>query len=232
MLQIKDLKINTKDGKEIIEKANLVLSAGQIVKLTGENGSGKTSFLNAIFKHFDYDIVSGDVLLSGGGDEVAAKSILSSQTFEMVRSGMYLGQQFVPEIQGVSNIKFLYKAFQNIYPEDKKNIIDFKNELEKYCDDFEIDKTLLSRDINFGFSGGQKKIFEMLHILALKPKYIFLDEIDSGVDEFSKIKIYNIINHIQRTGAAFLITSHDTNIKDYIDFDAEYIIENKILKAC
>lgn len=222
MLQIKNLKIDNNTGLTLIEEASFVLGRGEIIKLEGVNGSGKTTLLNAIFKNPDYIINNGDIIL----DE---KSILGLQTFEMVRHGMYLGLQFSPEIHGVSTIKFLYKAFQNIYKEDKKSIIDFKKELEEKCNMFSLDKSFLSRDLNLDYSGGQKKQASLIYVLALMPKYIFLDEPDSGVDAESLTRVYEVINYMKENGSAILLTSHNSESNNNLIFDRVYRIENKKL---
>lgn len=222
MLEIKNIKIESGDEKVIVEKASIVLNVGEIIKLEGVNGSGKTTFLNAIFKNPDYKIVDGDILLE-------EKSVLNFETFEMVRNGMYLGLQFSPEIQGVSTIKFLYKAFQNINKENKKSILDFKKELEEKCDMFSLDKSFLSRDLNVNYSGGEKKQASLIYVLALMPKYLFLDEPDSGVDTESISKTYKVINYMKENGSGVLLTSHSNESDKNLNFDRVYIIEDKIL---
>lgn len=235
MLEIKNLKveINNNDTKSnfvavdniLIQDASFTLTAGQIVKLEGANGSGKTTLLNAIFKNTSYRISSGDIILNG-------KSILNLETYELARLGLYLGLQFVPEIQGLSTIKFLYKAFQNTHTYQDKNktksIIDFKKELEEKCDLFSLDKNFLSKDLNVGYSGGEKKQASLIYILALMPKYIFLDEADSGVDKESVEKIYKVINYLKEKDSAILITSHNVNLEKYVSFDSIYYLNDKI----
>ncbi len=222
MLQIKNLKVENNTGMTLIEEASFIMNLGEIVKLEGMNGSGKTTLLNAIFKNPDYRIVSGDIILN-------EKSVLGFETFEMVRAGMYLGLQFSPEIQGVSTIKFLYKAFQNIYKENKKSILDFKKELEEKCDMFYLDKSFLSKDLNLDYSGGQKKQASLIYALALMPKYLFLDEPDSGVDTESLAMVYKVVNYMKENGSAILLTSHNTETDNNLSFDRVYRIENKKL---
>lgn len=246
MLEIKNLKISINKEKNnenksgdfvmessaeniLIQDVSLFLKKGEIIKLEGANGSGKTTLLNAIFKNENYKIISGDILLEN-------KSILNSETFELARLGMYLGLQFVPEIQGLSTIKFLYKAYENINKnkESEKvkllNIVDFKKELEVKCDMFGLDKSFLSKDLNVGYSGGEKKQATLIYILALMPKYLFLDEPDSGVDKGSVENIYKIINYLKDNGSGVLITSHNTEIGKHINFDRVYKLQDK--KIC
>ncbi len=239
MLEIKNLKISINKEKNnenkssdfvmeniLVEDASLFLKEGEIIKLEGANGSGKTTLLNSIFKNENYNIVAGDIVFNN-------KSILKLETFEMARLGMYLGLQFIPEIQGLSTIKFLYKAYENINKTSEKillNIVDFKKELEVKCDMFGLDKSFLSKDLNVGYSGGEKKQATLIYILALMPKYLFLDEPDSGVDKESVEKIYKIINYLKNNGSGVLITSHNTEIDKHINFDRTYKLEDK--KIC
>lgn len=228
MLQIKDLKIENDSEQVLIGNANFVMEPGEIIKISGENGSGKTTLLSAIFKNPNYKITSGNIVLTR---EVEKIDLTSLETHEMVRCGLYLGLQFIPEISGVSTIKFLYKSYQNVHGDKNefKSIIDFKNSLVLECVKYELDKTFLERGLNYKYSGGEKKIATIIYILALRPKYIFLDEIDSGVDELNKIKIYTIINSLKGFGASILLTSHNSDIDKYINFNKVYKIEDKIL---
>jgi Fe-S cluster assembly ATP-binding protein len=240
MLEIKNLKIainkeiSIEDKNSIfnvenilIQDASLTLKEGEIIKLEGVNGSGKTTLLSAIFKNPSYKIVDGDIILDN-------KSVLDLDTHELARLSMYLGLQFIPEISGLSTIKFLYKAYENINKDLEKskliNIVDFKKELEIKCDMFALDKNFLAKDLNVGYSGGEKKQATLIYILALMPKYLFLDEPDSGVDKESVEKIYKVINYMRDQGSAILITSHNTVIDKHINFDEVYKIENK--KIC
>ena len=245
MLQIKDLKIENESKQVLIENANFEMLPNKIIKIRGENGSGKTTLLSSIFKNPNYKIASGDIILNekskdaredirdvAGIEKMTETNLTNLETQEIVRLGLYLGLQFIPEISGVSTIKFLYKSYQNVHGDKNefKSIIDFKNNIVLECAKYELDKSFLERDLNYKYSGGEKKIATIIYILALKPKYIFLDEIDSGVDEINKIKIYKIINSLKDSGASILLTSHNSEIDKYINFDRVYKIEDKILK--
>lgn len=225
MLEIKNLKIKLAedpDNKSIIENATFAMNAGEIILLEGVNGSGKSSLLNAIFKNPKYSTASGEVLL----DE---KNITELDTHEIARSGLYLALQHAPEIAGVSTIKFLYRAYENVNKnEKKKSIVELKNFLEGKCEEYDLDKTLLSRDTNVGFSGGEKKQAELLHILALAPLYVFMDEPDSGVDKEAVNKVYKVINDLAKSGASILITSHNANVQN-LNITKRYIIKDKTI---
>ncbi len=222
MLEIKNLKIKlSQDSSSII--ANFSMDRNEIVLLEGSNGSGKSSLLNSIFKNPKYTVTEGDILLDDN-------SILNLDTHEISRSGLYLALQIVPEIAGVSTIKFLYKAYENVTKDEKKkSIIELKTELESECEKYGLDKSLLMRDVNVGFSGGEKKQAELLHILALRPKYIFMDEPDSGVDTEAVSKVYEVINDLAKNGSSIMITSHNSNINN-LNITKRYIIKDKVLQ--
>ncbi len=222
MLEIKNIKIShITENKNLVSDASICLERGQIVLLSGANGSGKSSFLYGVFKHPDYIIDSGSMIL----DDI---DIINYKTDELARAGMFLAMQHVPEISGVKLVQFLYKAYKYIYIDNKESIIDFNKKLLSYCEVYNIDKKFLQRDLNVGFSGGEKKQVELLHLLALTPKYALLDEPDSGVDKESIDKILKVISDMStgenKTG--FMIISHSDAIKSSLKIDAEYVMSD------
>lgn len=225
MLEIKNLKIKLSEeleNKSIIENATFDMDKGEIILLEGSNGSGKSSLLNVIFGNPKYTILSGEILLDG-------KDITTLDTDEIARKGLYLAMQHAPEIAGVSTIKFLYRAYENVNKDEKKkSIVELKSFLEEKCELYGLDKTLLSRDTNVGFSGGEKKQAELLHVLALSPNYVFMDEPDSGVDKDAVNKVYKVINDLAKSGTAILITSHNANVEN-LNITKRYTLKDKII---
>ena len=229
MLNINKLKINSVEGnKSLVTEASLEVAEGQIVLLEGVNGSGKSTILNAIMHNPNYVIESGKVFV---GDT----DVTDYSTDKLARLGVYISMQHSPEIEGVSTIKMLYKAYKFVNQKDGDtetqkglSITEFKNELEAKCKTFELDTSLLMRDVNVGFSGGQKKQADLMHMLALEPKVILMDEPDSGVDREAVTKVYAVINYFKNKGAAILLTSHNEKIKD-LHINKTYKIENKIV---
>ena len=141
----------------------------------------------------------------------------------------------VPEIEGVSLIQLLHKAISKQKYNNKNeggsrsqmSILDLNKELNKYCEEFGIDKSFIQRDLNYKMSGGEKKQSELLHMLVLRPKYILLDEIDSGVDRESIDKIYQVVNYLKDThGTGFIIVSHHTDVSIYTNVSKAYVVEN------
>ncbi len=230
-LKIENLKVKLNEGdKEIISDASFELNAGEIILLNGENGSGKSSLLSAIFKHPNYNIESGEILLDNEGKTI---DLTNLKTFEIAKHGLYLSLQHVPEIEGVNLLQFLYRSYKNVSEENNLSVLDFNKELQSFCDKYEINQDFLKRDLNVGFSGGEKKQAEMMHLFALKPKFVFMDEIDSGVDKEAIKKVFKIINDFNKEhGVAFCIISHREKLEDLIKIDRSYEMKDGKLNLC
>lgn len=220
MIKISNLKVSN-NGNTIIENASLEAVTGEAIVIEGANGSGKSSLLSAIFKNPEYKIESGVIELEG-------EDITSAPTHEMIKKGMYLGLQNVPEISGATNLKLLYQFYKNVHG-DKLPMLDFKKNLEKLCDKFDLNKDFLKREINVGFSGGEKKQVELLHILSVMPKVIFLDEPDSGVDKEAVKKVFSVMSYMIDNGSIVIFTSHLDNFFD-LKIAKVYEIKDKICK--
>jgi Fe-S cluster assembly ATP-binding protein len=219
-LKVKNLKVKLNElDKEIISDASFELNAGEIILLNGENGSGKSSLLSAIFKHPNYNIESGKIIL----EDKEEIDLTNLKTFEIAKHGLYLSLQHVPEIEGVNLLQFLFRSYKNVSPENNLSVLDFNKELISFCDKYEINPEFLKRDLNVGFSGGEKKQAEMMHLFALKPKFVFMDEIDSGVDKEAIKKVFKIINDFNKEkGTAFCIISHREGIEDLVNISRHY----------
>lgn len=222
MLEIKNLKVVSAESHNVlIESANLRMQEGRAYVLEGRNGSGKSSLMNAIMGHPGYEIIDGQI--SVDDREVKVNSVADS-----VKADIYMAMQHVPEIEGVSLIQLLHKSIGK--RGNGMNILELNKTLESYCEEFGIDKSFVQRDLNYKMSGGEKKQAELLHLLALAPQYILIDEIDSGVDKSSIDKIFKVLNYLLARGSSLLIVSHHTNIDEYLEVEAKYSIENKILQ--
>jgi len=226
-LEVKNLKVELLDNsKEIVKEANFFIEKGEAVSVTGKNGSGKSSLLSAIFKHPNYEITAGEIILEKDNEKI---DLTNLKTFEIAKQGLYLSLQHVPEIEGVNLLQFLYRSYKNMSENNDLSVLDFNRKITEFCDKYEISTEFLKRDLNVGFSGGEKKQAEMLHLFALKPNFVFMDEIDSGVDKAAIKKVFNIINDLRNEGTAFCIISHRDNLEDLIKIDRVYEMKDGVL---
>ena len=226
MLEIKSLKIETSEGKQVIQEASFEVAPGTITIISGVNGSGKSSLLSGMLGHPKYKVPSGQIILDG-------VDITNYKTEAKAKLGMYLAQQFVPAIEGVTLIQLLYKAVTNSQSLSKLgdiSILELNKSLESYCEEFALDKAFLTRELNVGLSGGEKKQAMLLSLLALVPKYIFLDEADSGMDSEAVEKLFKVIKYLQaKHNSAFVIVTHSKVFASELGSDQELIIQNQCL---
>tara|TARA_Y100000310_G_scaffold77162_1_gene73719 strand:- start:5060 stop:5725 length:666 start_codon:yes stop_codon:yes gene_type:complete len=218
MLEIKNLHVEAEE-KEILKGINLKLEKGKIYVLIGPNGSGKTTFANALMGNPKYKISSGKILFN-------EENITNLPVNERAKKGLFLSFQFPVEVPGVTISNFLRTAYNNI-KENKISFLDFQKLLEKKAKDLDIDKKFLGRYLNENFSGGEKKKMEILQMLVLDPKFIILDETDSGLDSNSLKKVSKGINNFMDKEKCVLIITHHKEILDYIKNDEIFKIFNK-----
>ncbi len=222
-LEIKNLKVEIEDSV-VVRDASLSVASGQVHILMGLNGSGKSSLLNAVMGHPSYKISEGEIVL----DE---REITNLKTDEKAKAGLFLSMQHIPEIAGVTMASFLHRAHRALKGGDV-SVFDFYKILEKKARDLDIDTGLLNRELNVGFSGGEKKQAELLQLVALAPKFALLDEIDSGVDADASVKIFNGIKKLAADGTGFILVTHYNTILDHITPDFVHIMhEGKIIHS-
>lgn len=222
-LTIKNLTVS-REGKSIINDVSLEVRGGEIHLILGPNGSGKSTLLNAIMGHPLYKIGSGKITLD---DE----DITAIATEEKAIKGMFLSMQHLPTVDGVTMLSFLHRAYRLI----KKNeisVLDFYKTIETKVKEFNLDEKLLKRSVNVGFSGGEKKQGEIIQMLALLPSFALLDEIDSGVDIDSLVKVFAGIERLRKEGTGFIIVSHLGTILEKISPDRVSIMKDgKIVRT-
>ena len=224
-LKIENLHVSI-DDKEILKGINLTVNSNEIHALMGPNGNGKSTLLAAIMGHPKYNVTSGSITLDG-------KDVFSMSVDERSRAGLFLAMQYPLEIDGVSNQDFLRTAMSS-HQEKNVGLYDFIVNCEKATEELKMDKNLIHRSLNVGFSGGEKKKNEVLQIKLLKPKFIILDEIDSGLDVDSlKIVAKNIVKYKEENkDIAILIITHLTKILEYIKPDYVHVLgDGHILKT-
>ncbi len=223
-LEIKDLYVSIND-KVILKGFNLIVNSGEIHVIMGPNGVGKSTLSKVIMGETSYKIESGSILFDD-------KDITNMTVDERARLGLFLGMQSPLEIEGVTNADFLRNALSNKLGKDFK-LFDFIKELEKTTSYLQMDKDMIHRDVNFGFSGGEKKKNEILQMYMLKPQMVILDEVDSGLDVDSlKIVGENVMNYYRKANPGILLITHYQRLLDYIKPDYVHIlIDGKIQKS-
>ena len=223
MLEIKNLHVEFKD-KEILKGVNLTLEPGKVHALMGPNGSGKSTLAHVLAGDPRYNVVSGKILLNG-------KDITKSNPNERAKLGLFLSFQNPVEIEGVKLSTFLRQAYNSLNKK-KLSILEFNELLNKKAEELKIPKEFLSRYLNKGFSGGEKKKAEILQLLVLNPKIAILDEVDSGTDVDALKIVARAINKINKsTGMTILIITHYNRILKYLKPDKVFVmIDGKVVK--
>ena len=210
------------EGKEILKGINLTISSNETVALLGPNGHGKSTLLNVLMGHPKYVVTKGSVTLDG-------KNVLELSTDERARLGLFLAMQNPPEVPGVNNADFL-RAAVNARNEKSISTYKFYKLLDEATKEVKVPFDLATRSLNEGFSGGEKKINEILQMLLLKPQLILLDEIDSGLDVDAIQVVSDVIKKVQGEGSGFLVISHYARLFNLINpTRAAVMINGKIV---
>jgi Fe-S cluster assembly ATP-binding protein len=209
LLKIDNLSVMI-NNKQILNNYNLEIKPGEVHAIMGPNGSGKSTLSKTIMGDQHYKITNGSIFFDD-------KNINDLKTDERARLGIFLAMQSPIEIEGVSNSDFLRTAL-SIKNEGKLNLYEFVKKTEAITNDLVMDKNMLHRSVNVGFSGGERKKNEILQMKLLEPKLIILDEIDSGLDIDSLRIVAQNINDYRNThpDTAILIITHHQSILDYI----------------
>jgi len=227
MLQIKDLHAGI-DGKEILRGIDLEIKPGEVHAIMGPNGSGKSTLSSVIAGNETYEVLKGDILLEG-------ESILEMAPDERAHKGIFLSFQYPIEIPGVSTTNFIKTAInqkrkaqglEDLPAKDMLKMIREKSAL------LEMDSKFLSRSLNEGFSGGEKKRNEIFQMAMLEPKLAILDETDSGLDIDALKIVANGVNRLKSEANAVIIITHYQRLLDYIIPDFVHVLHNgKIVKS-
>jgi Fe-S cluster assembly ATP-binding protein len=207
VLKITNLHVAVKD-KEILKGVNLTLNEGETLALLGPNGHGKSTLLAAIMGNPNYTVTQGSITL----DE---KDILAMSVDQRSKAGIFLAMQYPSEIPGVNSADFL-KAAMNAHREKPMSLFEFYNKLQKTYKEMGIPFEMSNRNLNEGFSGGEKKRNEILQMKLLDPKFALLDEIDSGLDVDAMQVVASAIKEEQGKGRGFLVVSHYARLYDMI----------------
>ena len=227
MIEINNLCAKIKDtDKEILKGVSLNIKPGEVHAIMGPNGTGKSTLSKVILGNYMYEVTNGDILFSG-------ESIIKLPVYERARKGIFLCMQDPTVIDGVSNSEFLRTALGEVNGE-KVNLYTFIKSMEDTMKKVELDSSMLHRSLNKGFSGGEKKKNEILQMILLKPKFIILDELDSGLDVDSlRIVCENINDYLKENpDVSVLIITHYTRVLKYIKPSYVHVMrDGKIVKT-
>ncbi|AVM61121.1 MULTISPECIES: Fe-S cluster assembly ATPase SufC [unclassified Actinomyces] len=218
-LQINNLHVQvaTNDGpKPILKGATLTVSSGTVHAIMGPNGSGKSTLAYSIAGHPDYEVTDGEVLLDG-------QDLLEMSVDERARAGLFLAMQYPVEVPGVTVANFLRTAKTAIDGQAPK-VRTWVKEVGQAMERLRMDPSFAQRDVNAGFSGGEKKRFEILQMELLRPRFAVLDETDSGLDIDALRIVSEGVNRLHATtDAGFLLITHYTRILRYIKPDHVHV---------
>ena len=223
MIDIKNLDVKVWE-KEIMNNISLSFVTLKNYLVLGRNGSGKSSMTNFLMGNPVYEYQSGNI-------EIDGQNLLTLEADKRSNAGIFLSFQNVPEIIWVN----LWEYLRIIYNNHLKNISPntpvlspfvFKRFIKKFLTDLEIDEKFLSRDLNVGFSGGEKRKIELLQASLLEPKYIILDEIDSGLDVDAFKVVSGLIKKIDTQKNSIIVITHHFKIIDYVNFDKVYVLKD------
>lgn len=225
MLKINNLSAKVvSTGTCIINKLNLEIGDGEIHAIMGPNGTGKSTLSKVIMGHYQYEIVDGEIYFND-------KLLNDLDTCERARCGIFLSMQDPAIIDGVSTSEFIRTAVNEVSGE-KSSIFSFVKELESNMEELHLNKDMVHRSLNKGFSGGEKKKNEILQLKFLKPKFIILDELDSGLDVDSLKIVCREINSYKKDNpdTSILIITHYPRILEMIKPDYVHIMNNGSIK--
>src|SRR5437764_1083690 len=211
LLQIKNLHV-TVGGHEILKGIDLKLNPGEVHSIMGPNGSGKSTLAQVLARRQTYEVTQGEVLFNG-------KNLLAMKPEEAACEGLFMAFQYPVEIPGISNAYFLRAALNAIRKyrgEEELDAMDFLPLLKEKMRLLEMDEQFLSRPVNEGFSGGEKKRNEIVQLAVLEPKMAILDETDSGLDIDALKIVAKGVNAMRSPDRAILLITHYQRLLDYI----------------
>ncbi|MEK9680426.1 MAG: Fe-S cluster assembly ATPase SufC [Hydrogenophilales bacterium] len=226
MIDIKNLKVSVED-KDIIKNLNLKINKGEVHAIMGPNGSGKSTLSYALSGKEGYE-TEGEIIYNG-------ENIMELNIEERAQKGIFLAFQYPIEIPGVFTNNFLrtsLNAARKAKGEKELNAVEFLNLVKEKSQKLKIDKEMLSRPLNVGFSGGEKKRNEILQMSLLEPNFIIMDETDSGLDIDALKIVSNGVNAMRSPDRSFLIITHYQRLLNYIKPDFVHVFsDGKIVES-
>ena len=227
LIEIKDLHVSV-GGTEIIKGLDLKIGAGEVHAIMGPNGSGKSTLAQTLAGRDGYDVTAGTIRFDD-------QDLLELEADERARAGIFLGFQYPIEIPGVSNVYMLKAAVnarRKAAGEPEIDAVEFMRFVREKAALMEIDQKFLSRGVNEGFSGGEKKRNEIFQMAVLEPRFAVLDETDSGLDIDALKVVANGVNSQRNEQRSFLLITHYQRMLDYIEPDFIHVLVNgRIVKS-
>lgn len=219
ILEINNLTVTAHD-KLILDDVSFVLAEGESLAIMGPNGSGKSTLTKVLLGHPDYLVTSGTILFKG-------QDILKLKPEERAVAGLFLSFQEPREISGLDLFSFLfdaYRALQDARGKEKISVFDFKTILDAELDALQVKGDWSNRQVNAGFSGGEKKKAELLQLALAEPTLAILDEIDSGLDVDALVIAGDAISRAKAKGTSFLVVTHYRRVLDYVKPDKVLVL--------
>jgi Fe-S cluster assembly ATP-binding protein len=219
MLEIKNLTVSVENNL-ILDSLSLSVNAGQVAAIMGPNGSGKSTLAYIMAGKPAYEVTSGEILLNG-------ENLLEFQPNERALKGLFLAFQYPTEIPGVAGMTFLKAALnaqRRARGESDLTTPDFMRRVRESAQALKIDQEMLRRPLNVGFSGGEKKRFEVLQMALLAPRLSVLDETDSGLDIDALRVVAEGVNALRDSKRAFVVITHYQRLLDYIKPDVVHVM--------
>lgn len=231
MLEVNDLKASV-DGTEILHGINLKINPGEVHAIMGPNGSGKSTLSKILAGHPSYEVTSGSVSFEVNRKKI---NLLELDPDVRAKEGLFLGFQYPVEIPGVGNMAFLRESFNEICIHQGLEVMndeEFMTLIKEKMNLLEIGEHFLTRDVNEGFSGGEKKKNEILQMALLNPRLALLDETDSGLDIDALKIVAKGVNALKSKYNAILLVTHYQRLLDYIVPDFVHVLyKGKIIKS-
>ena len=227
MLDIKNLQVRAED-KQILKGIDLHVNAGEVHAIMGPNGSGKSTLARVLAGHPEYQVTGGEVLYDG-------KDLLEMDPDERAREGVFMAFQYPVEIAGVNNAYFLKAALnakRKHHGQPELDAMEFMQLIKEKSSLLDIDQSMLSRAVNEGFSGGEKKRNEIFQMALLEPKLAILDETDSGLDIDALKIVANGVNALRGPERAMIVVTHYQRLLNYIVPDYVHVLSSgRIVKS-
>ena len=227
MLEIKNLHARIED-REILKGIDLTIKKGEVHAIMGPNGSGKSTLASVIAGKSDYEVTDGEINLDG-------QDLLELEPDERAAAGLFLAFQYPVEIPGVSNTYFLRSALNAVRKargEEEMDAMSFLNHIKAKMKALDLDQSMLSRSVNEGFSGGEKKRNEIFQMAVLEPTIAVLDETDSGLDIDALKVVSDGVNALRGQDRGFLVITHYQRLLNYIVPDFVHVlVDGRIVKS-